>query len=511
MLDVLPLELIDAIVRPFCGHCCQSDARIGDGEPTSAFTLPRNQEDLYTRSASTASQRRPLLALCLTSKRLCNAMQPILYHEFMPGWGETVVKFTKYSGIFPSFARTLAHRRDLASAVRRLYIDHEVIGTTQPHDALDALRVVHATTGLTIPNDWNEDIYAPTSTFFIRGPARADFSYLVAGQKSFNQHDVRDALLHILFLLLPNIRHVQFAGSQDCLFESIPSALRHASDVVAAPSLKSLKFNVPYPNLGAFAPGLEIARDLINATKSIESLTISRCLTGWLLDPHPSLTHIKSLQLDKCWLETRELSSLTDACRDLESFAYTAAGKHEDFVTFDDVADGHFDGSDAVTALKAHSRTLERLHLNLEGCRNYSDPDAHPLTSLAGFTALESLSINLEVLYHCDREATDTALIDIMPSGIKNIRISSAVRRNTEVLIETLNTLLSAFHQQRFPHLRCVGCKANEALIRSEIDKRFIEAGIDFEWDGLTPYLQGVLSSQLDDSPSIDYRPALNL
>ncbi|KAI0163954.1 hypothetical protein GGR57DRAFT_451906 [Xylariaceae sp. FL1272] len=221
-----------------------------------------------------------------------------------------------------------------------------------------------------IPSDWTED---------------PKFGYFGEGLKPINEYDVLDALLHVLFSLLPNLRHLQFFGSQDSLFRSIPLAMRHASDTVAASSIKLLKVHLPYHTFGTSPRALEIARDLIDATKTIKTLTIGRYPSGWLFDPQPWMAHIRSLRLENCWSGPRQLSNIIDSRYDLESSAYTAADKPYEFNTFGGGNGGtekHFDAAAAVAVLGDHARTLKRLNLDLNGCL-YEYRDKRPLTSLA--------------------------------------------------------------------------------------------------------------------------------
>ncbi|RAQ40920.1 hypothetical protein AFGD_007303 [Aspergillus flavus] len=64
-----------------------------------------------------------LTSLCLVCRHLCGAVQPILYQDFMLGYGDSWRSdLYTWHGRLSSFMWTVAHRRDLAALVKRIYI-----------------------------------------------------------------------------------------------------------------------------------------------------------------------------------------------------------------------------------------------------------------------------------------------------------------------------------------------------------------------------------------------------
>ncbi|KAH6889668.1 hypothetical protein B0T10DRAFT_486558 [Thelonectria olida] len=81
------------------------------------FALPgRIQRSLLdgAHKSSYLGLRHTLFQLCLVSRRLRNVAQPIMYHEFLLGYGDSKTIW-KCSGDrrLTSFIRTVASRRDI--------------------------------------------------------------------------------------------------------------------------------------------------------------------------------------------------------------------------------------------------------------------------------------------------------------------------------------------------------------------------------------------------------------
>lgn len=68
-------------------------------------------------------ERHLLRTLCLVSRQLRQLVEPILYQGFMPGYSASCrSNFYTWDRRLTAFMRTVAHRRDLAAHVRRIYI-----------------------------------------------------------------------------------------------------------------------------------------------------------------------------------------------------------------------------------------------------------------------------------------------------------------------------------------------------------------------------------------------------
>lgn len=109
-LETLPAEIIHLISSHLGFHCREQrlpelpDAYLrGDRQKS-------NQPSWYSLKLQT------LLSLCLVSSHLCNAVQPILYHEFSLGYGDSWRSdLYTWNGRLTSFMRTVAQRREYIS------------------------------------------------------------------------------------------------------------------------------------------------------------------------------------------------------------------------------------------------------------------------------------------------------------------------------------------------------------------------------------------------------------
>ncbi|KAI1291260.1 hypothetical protein F5Y03DRAFT_44418 [Xylaria venustula] len=83
MLSNLPTEILSLIFKNFCLHCRELDA---DGVP-EVYYLGKQQKRFEPSWYSLDLQA--LYSTCLVSRRLCDIAQPILYHEFVPGYADS--------------------------------------------------------------------------------------------------------------------------------------------------------------------------------------------------------------------------------------------------------------------------------------------------------------------------------------------------------------------------------------------------------------------------------------
>jgi hypothetical protein len=123
----LPTEIVVHIFRCFCQHCMPESGAAG----ACCHEPPRSP-----------LHRQALRSLCLVSRRLGAIAQPILHHEFVPTPGDwpgpvpwhVSIPDVPWSSMvdgwnrqFESFLRTVTERRDLAAAVRRVFV-HAYVG-----------------------------------------------------------------------------------------------------------------------------------------------------------------------------------------------------------------------------------------------------------------------------------------------------------------------------------------------------------------------------------------------
>lgn len=118
-LENLPLEILHVIL----GHLGVFTRRRPLSEPL--FCLSNNYlvQPGGQQPASYPKECHLLRTMCLVSRRLRQLVEPILYQEFMPGYGEPWwYNHYTWDRRLTDFMRTVAYRRDHASYVRRIYI-----------------------------------------------------------------------------------------------------------------------------------------------------------------------------------------------------------------------------------------------------------------------------------------------------------------------------------------------------------------------------------------------------
>ncbi|KAI8633959.1 hypothetical protein F5Y19DRAFT_258973 [Xylariaceae sp. FL1651] len=468
MLDTLPFELLSDIAAQFCPHCREGDANPGTTTDVWALGLPeRSDATPWYRK-----HRQPLVPLCLVSKRMRDVVQPILYHEFMPGFGDPWrTSGFVYEDRLTSFMRTAAERPELAAAVKKVYIHPHLLRTVNHDTALQVLDLINKTTGLRVPYDW------PALETVVEPQEIPPWS----PEEVIKLHGVRDALMHVLLLQVRNLAHLSFLGLNESLFTSISSSLSQASETTGL-SLKTLDFTFNSTAYSDSPRSLELARNMISASPSLEALSFHRCTSTWHLAPYPSMTKLKALRVTQSWLGPSGLEAVLASCSGLESFTYVAAGKHAEFVPIDSAGNWHFGGTDAITYLRSHSGTLKLLHLDLNGCRY--DPDAEPLVSLKDFTALEDLSISSDTIYSGqERDPPKSLLTQFLPSNIKSIRLLGKLSHFALALSKALVEVAFSVREGQFPRLRRVRCMFMAKVAESGVAELFADVGIDFGWE----------------------------
>ncbi|KAI1330470.1 hypothetical protein F5Y16DRAFT_18464 [Xylariaceae sp. FL0255] len=127
VLSDLPVELLQLIFGNFCLHCCEPA-----GVPQVYFPERQQERD---EPSWYALYREALHSVCLTSRRLRDVAQPILYHEFIPGFGSSGASMRyEWGARFTRFLRTVTECRDLAGQVKELYLSHALLNPIRDND-----------------------------------------------------------------------------------------------------------------------------------------------------------------------------------------------------------------------------------------------------------------------------------------------------------------------------------------------------------------------------------------
>lgn len=119
-LSSLPNEILLLILGNFCLHC----------RDTHGYFQGRGTRQRRSQPSWYSLDCQALYSVCLVSTRFRHVAQPILYHEFSPGYGDSW-RSTQYSwsSRLPSFLQTVSLRPDLAAQVRMLYLSRTLLNS----------------------------------------------------------------------------------------------------------------------------------------------------------------------------------------------------------------------------------------------------------------------------------------------------------------------------------------------------------------------------------------------
>ncbi|KAK4148413.1 hypothetical protein C8A00DRAFT_47701 [Chaetomidium leptoderma] len=139
-LSTLPTETLSLILRLFCLHYSkQHDYDLPEGYfRSTTYNRQLDQLSWYSREC-----RQPLYSIYLVSRRLFLIAQPILYHEFIPGYGDVwQSSHFSWTGRLASLLRTVAARPDLAALLKRIFIHPYLLRAVLEEEAQAVLEEV---------------------------------------------------------------------------------------------------------------------------------------------------------------------------------------------------------------------------------------------------------------------------------------------------------------------------------------------------------------------------------
>lgn len=125
-LSELPNEILSLILGHFCLHCRETRVT------PQAFYHRTGQQQ--TQPSWYSLDCQSLHSACLVSTRLRDVAQPLLYHQFAPGYGDSLCTTQPQScwSLLP-FLRTVARRPDLAAQVRHFHLSRSIMELS-PHN-----------------------------------------------------------------------------------------------------------------------------------------------------------------------------------------------------------------------------------------------------------------------------------------------------------------------------------------------------------------------------------------
>ncbi|OTB00922.1 hypothetical protein M426DRAFT_26146 [Hypoxylon sp. CI-4A] len=461
-LDKFPTELLALIFSNFCIHCRAEY----EPEPPDAYF--RGTQQQLSDPSWYSIERHALFSLSLTSRRFQYIAQGILYHEFMPGYGDSwrSERFT-WNKRLVSFLRTVTHRTDLAALVKRIYIHPNTVHAVNEVDAHLALEETASKFRISLPN-------------FLDSCPDANMQVPAHGPPQI----YATRILAMLLIILPNLTHLslQVLGtspniSSTALKAAGVSKLRLKTLDICARSLADTEGRYMF-RLGNEGEGiLLLARDL-------ETVNLHMCGHAWLLP-----TKLRTLRITHSRLSNNDLRMALCHFTGLETFVYEAA-----FRGFYGISNwsepryptdwgAHFDPADAVRHLENNRATLKHLHID------FRDSDVvekfSSIPSLSGFTALEVLFLNPRMIYaYKEEEQGDRQkIVQLLPSNITKIQLAGKLFNDIERLVKGLLGLANALSQGLFPRLKQIRCDPAEDLDRYGVGEALANAGVDFGYE----------------------------
>lgn len=362
-------------------------------------------------------QRHLLRNLCLVSRQLRQLVEPILYQEFMPGYGDRWC-YTRYTWDrrLTVFMRTVARRRDLAAHVRRIYI--------HPHLITDL--------GIGEPKKkWVAGVSQPPGPI-TRQEAQDTLQEVAQalGDDALRTLSADDVLAGLI-AELPNLEHLSLHIELP-VRSMLGSAGLRAARVSQLP-IKTVDFCSGASESQVQAAMLlhldEYANDLWAACPSLETLNLHMCESLWSRPtPFPPLPQLTTLRLTYTELGKSDLEKILSACQKLRHFHYESARGS----FYPDKRAKAVQLGDMVTLLECQRATLESVHLDwrqkvvFEG-----DPKLGPLISFRAFPVLHHLFLNADEIHNQleGRNSTDDPELwaQILPSNIKSLHLASTV------------------------------------------------------------------------------------
>ncbi|KAH7137222.1 hypothetical protein B0J13DRAFT_74729 [Dactylonectria estremocensis] len=473
-LPHLPTETLTFIFGYFCLHCCEDDR-----PPWGLGTLQQHERRLEQQRGEQQPEqhswhsldRRPLVSLCLVSKRLRDVAQPILHHEFRPGYSDSWrSKLLKWDGRLTSFMRTMTQRSDLARSVKVVSIQTCLFFSLKLEEARDTLLECADALRIDLLEAWkprntkrrNEGWIALVPRFFTsfldRNTKISARTRRLLANSFHNRHStglqvISIELVAMLIAQLPNLEHLSirnpFAYGGDFrpfLKESLP-----ALNVSSLSSLKTLDISVFTP------PILELATNL-------EVLNIQRCS---IPSPVPPMPNLKVVRITNRSLSEKHLQNLLSSCTGkLRVFVYEAFVDTLDPSKSHRGSGDHFRLGGAVTYLYPHRHSLQSLHLDLRAedvFQSYAIGGVRPETGLKHFTALEKLLLSTNAIpYPSGQMFPSLELLgELLPSSIVSLHVVHEDGfynkwENVEKGLIKLTTQLRLY-QKDFPNMRWVG------------------------------------------------------
>lgn len=326
-LATFPTEILEHIFSNFCLHCRytskpDADATFTDtSSPLDTYWHGQQHPQIPDEPSWYSLDRHVLFSLSLVSRRFRDIAQPILYHEFALGAGDSW-RSTRYTwdGRLSSFLRTVAERRDLAVLVRSLWVhpflrDKMCLTADGEVDQASAAAV-------------NSTLHHSACLLGIRPEHYlAQFRRPRPGATGGIDHHVLrvmfSQLLGLVIAALSNMEHLSLQSSS-CPARISAAALEAAG--FTGLRLTSLEVSSrPIAGLPTRRRLFNLNDEAIGVLEMAPNLSVLKlhrgCCTGWT----PPLENLRVLTITNSALERDDLAASLSRSTQLEAFFYEQA------------------------------------------------------------------------------------------------------------------------------------------------------------------------------------------
>ncbi|KAL2181467.1 uncharacterized protein P884DRAFT_5386 [Thermothelomyces heterothallicus CBS 202.75] len=447
-------ELILLILSNFCLHCRQ-----GPHETPQVYfpaTGQRRDEPSWY-----ALDILALHSMSLVSRRLSPLAQEILYHEFIPGYGDSwYADAYDFDWRLAKFLRAVARNRDRAASVKRLHINVNLLTGISRDSAEAVLQDAAQVRGI-------------DASAFIRPFRDLRHPFSPDQYRPFG-----DELLGLLLACLPHLKTLSFTAGAS--LQGIPASALRTAGVSTLP-IETLEIMCCIESLGSRLDGI-----VELASSTIRNLYIDICdgVGLSLLNRRGYFPNLRNLCIANSRLSGSDLSSFLSRYGNLVTFSYESVMRDDDFLL-----------SDAVAQLIRNKETLQTLHLDISPLQHTPGGNGRSptelLASLNSFPVLRNLLLSSRLLYHGAVDSADedaSVLTRLLPRSIVSLQVMVADNMETQGVLPRLATglvhLAQAVSQGQFRNLKSVSCITEQRLDGYDLDAMFAVAGADFGYDG---------------------------
>ncbi|KAJ5551349.1 hypothetical protein N7535_000700 [Penicillium sp. DV-2018c] len=515
-LDHLPVEILHMILAHLGIDCRYTDRLEPPDTPHRVSQTP-DQPSWYSLKL------QPLLSLCLVSKRLCKVFQPMLYQDFMLGWGDSwCSELYTWDGRLLSFLRTVARRRDLAGSVKRIRIMPHLLqasrealekkerdrhGIWKERGAWYQMLDGKILTSPVAPQiDMSSSPRTITNTSLCRRESRGSIdserpelrTSILEEEAHDTLHEVAVALgikrpkglsakhlITFLIAALPNLEHCGLFVGPDPVMSAVHSGPLSAAGISQLP-LRTLNVAVLSKDDKDFELG-RIARALLEVSPCLETLNLHRCNGTGKQVALPLLPSLKHIRIMCSRLNEQALDNVLYFCDSLCSFVYEARRKPSVNALQENEWDcsDHFQLCNAARYLSRHYKTLESVHIDLR--YRGGDPAIPSSFSFRELTALKHLFLNLDEfhsMFFMQRCTDEQVLVQILPSGISSLHLAGQIGEDLPRPEKGLLGLAEAAVKGQFKNLKEVRWdRAVKLNAENVVMSLFADAGVDFAND----------------------------